>query len=190
VKKRRRVLRAVLIALALLAGVSLLAYALSNDQTDDGSADRPRRTQRVADPGVEAYQGPLGEVRYVPKINSAWLLQRLNDDRATARLRRLRRDRAASLLAQDHANAMAVAGRLSHVPDRDIRPFRDSGDVFQTQFHYRGGSTLKSAEQVFRMIIARRGGRQPARSRAYNRIGVGAARREGNLWVSLIFIRV
>lgn len=189
-KRRRRVVRWALIAIALVGGAVVVGYALTAP-ADDVARERPAaKARRAADPGVEAFATPLGGVRYVPKITSAWLLARLNTERNRAKRPRLRRDRAASLLAQEHTMRMAKAQRLSHVPARDLRPFRDSGNVSQTQYHYRGGSVTTSAEQVFRKLVVRRQGRQPALSRAYNRVGVGVTRRRGNLWVSLIFISV
>lgn len=123
--------------------------------------------------------------RVVPEMDSSWLLARLNAERRRVGLRRLVRDRAVSLLAQENSVEMARRGRMVKVPAGDLRPFLHAGGVRQVEFRFLGGSVPTTNQEVFAEFLSRD---SSILAVGFNRVGVGVERRTGLLWVTLIFI--
>ena len=132
--------------------------------------------------------GALALPRQAPKLDSSWLLTKINARRRQAGLKPLRADRAASLLAQQQSARMANASRMLTISGRDLRPFRYAGAVAQTEFEFEGGSIPFTRTEVFSELMKKATGRDALGH--YNRAGIGVTLRAATLWIALLLIRV
>lgn len=168
--------RTILIPAAIIGAVALLLWFKPS-----------LHSGKSVDKAANAANAALALPRQTPKLDSAWLLNAINAQRRRTGRQPLSADRAASLLAQQQSARMAAAGKMLVISGRDLRPFRYSGDVAQTEFRFEGGSIPFTRGEVFAEMM-KKGTRREVLGR-YNRVGIGVTRRPPNLWLALILIR-